>query len=207
MPSKPTNLLPASGRPKITEAELLALLAKQPKLELSDFPLAVIGLRGYYANTMGATPNNERSIYDDAIVLYVPNLNLFQAFNGNTDPSSYREGSGFVEGTRGMAVLQPGVWPCYRFDIHGGKRPHPAICQRAGPVRVLRDGSPPYDHVGNFGINIHKGGNFSTSSHGCQTLPPGQWDEFIAAAHDAGDRLFGRDRDRQNLLYVLIDCS
>lgn len=31
MPSKPTNLLPASGRPKITEAELLALLAKQPK--------------------------------------------------------------------------------------------------------------------------------------------------------------------------------
>ena len=95
----------------------------------------------------------------------------YGTFNANTDPS--RE-------LPGIATLKLGVWE-YAQGIHGlshpvGPRQYPALVQ-AAPVTVLRDGGA--DQTGFFGINIHHGSFGSTSSEGCQTIFPDQWDEFF----------------------------
>jgi lysozyme len=139
-------------------------------------------------------------MYDDA--LFVVTDDAFVAFNGNTDPSGYRKGAGTGAG-KGMASLNPGVWPVYRLDLHQGK--YLALCQRAGQVTVTRDGTPPYPDTGMFGINIHKGGINGTSSEGCQTVPAAQWPAFIALVTDQAKRLFGEAWKQQAITYVLLD--
>lgn len=152
-------------RPRITRAEVEKLLARN-RVERD---VALVGIRGYYLNTLGAPGQNDRGIYDDAIC--VISQQAFVTFNANVDPSVHR---------RAIAVLQPGVW-LYKLGIHGLSRPksqqYRALVQ-AAPVTVLRDGVGA--DSGWFGINIHRGGNTTTSSLGCQTLPPPQWPAFIA---------------------------
>lgn len=193
-------MIPAA-RPRLTLADLQKRLAKQhpqhyPGGRLPAF--LVVGIRGYYRDSMGAPGRNDRAIYDDAIILVTDRV--FASFNGNTDPSAYRAATA---ARKGMASLRPGVWPCYRFDTHGGSVPHPAICQRAAVVTVDRDGSGP--DTGMFGINIHRGGNRGTSSEGCQTLPPAQWEAFYQLAEAEAKRLFGTRWRRETITYVLLD--
>ena len=131
---------------------------------------ALLGRRGYYRDALGTPGKNDRGIYDDAIMLVTPNV--YATFNANTDPSVTRPG---------IAVLDLGVWD-YKLGIHNISKdprvhPHyPALIQ-AGPVRVVRDGG--HVDTGWFGINIHRGGLHTTSSEGCQTIHPSQWQEFI----------------------------
>lgn len=153
---------------------------------------ALLGVRGYYRDSMGKKNVNDREIYDDAIFSVGPK-NYFQSFNFNCDPNGYRRGHGKLDSTKGLASLEAGVYRVHVIDIHGGSVPHRALCQRKGVVSVLRDadskvpekdiilldGYRTYREQGNFGINIHRGGANSTSSAGCQTLPPTQWDEFF----------------------------
>jgi lysozyme len=134
---------------------------------------ALIGRRGYYRDTMGKPGVNDRGIYDDAIAVISPRT--FRTFNANTDPSRYHPG---------IATLAVGVWR-YRKGIHNQSKdpvlhPHyPALVQ-AAPVTVIRDGGKgPTRESGWFGINIHHGGVNTTSSEGCQTICPDQWEEFI----------------------------
>jgi hypothetical protein len=130
---------------------------------------ALLGRRGYYRDTMGATGANDIGIYDDAIMLVTPTA--YVTFNANCDPSRVHHG---------VAVLKPGVWR-YKLGTHGITRPaaqrYEALIQ-AGSVTVLREGQGE-DH-GWFGINIHRGGYNTTSSEGCQTIHPDQWDSFIS---------------------------
>lgn len=139
-------------------------------------PVALLGVRGYYQDTMGQPGVNDRGIYDDAIFLISPAVHA--SFNANTDPSRIRKGSGKGRG-KGMAVLKKGLW-LYKPGLHGLTRPNPyqALVQ-ADAVTVIRDGNPPYPDTGYFGINIHRGGNTTTSSEGCQTIFPAQWTAFI----------------------------
>lgn len=207
--SESIRVLPLE-RPRLSRGEVVQMIEHFP-IDTIQYPLLVIGLRGYYASSMGNNPGNERGIYDDAIVLYAPKSEgfseMFKTFNGNTDPSMVRRGFG-TGGAKGMAQLQAGVWYSYRFDMHNSRvAPHPAICQRAGPVSVTRDGDPPYSDTGMFGINIHRGGYYKTSSEGCQTLHPSQWDEFIGSAQDAGRALFKEQWKSRVLPYVLIECK
>jgi hypothetical protein len=151
-------------RPRLSREELEDWL-KQEKLD--NYEVVLVGKPGYYLS-MGKAGVNDRGIYDDAIFLLSPTV--FARFNANTDPSIYRPR---------VATLQPGVW-LYKIGIHGLSKPkarrYKALVQ-AGQVTVGRDGAG--TDTGWFGINIHKGGRNSTSSLGCQTIPPDQWPEFI----------------------------
>ena len=127
---------------------------------------------------------------------------LMASYNGNTDPSVYRKGFGTAEKTKGMASLNPGVWNVYQFDLHSGK--YLALCQKFGPVMVTRDGAVDYIDVGYFGINIHKGGRNTTSSLGCQTIHPDQWDSFISLVTDQAKRYFGLKWNKKCIPYILF---
>lgn len=131
--------------------------------------VALVGIRGYYLDTMGEKGKNDRGIYDDAIILVSPNVHA--TFNANTDPSVHR---------KGIASLIPGVHR-YKKGKHGISKPgggYPAL-RPANPkeeLPVMRDGEGLSMGIA---INIHKGGYNTTSSLGCQTIYPPQWEAFI----------------------------
>lgn len=184
-------------RPRLSYGELLPRV-EALGLDVTRHPVFVAGIRGYYGNSMGK-PDNDRGIYDDAIFLVSPAF--FGAYNGNTDPSGRRPGVGFGSG-KGMARLTPGLWMVHRFDKHRGQ--YNALCQRAGDVTVLRDGTPDYLDTGSFGINIHRGAYDHTSSLGCQTIYPDQWKSFIASAKDQARRFHGDQWETTTIPYALL---
>ncbi len=173
-------------------------------LDVAANPFIIAGVRGYYRQSMGPTGGNDRGIYDDALFIVSPAV--FAAFNANTDPSIRRPGQGTGAG-KGIATLQPGLWQVHRFDNHRtSKSNYPAICQRAGPVTVLRDGTNgTYLDSGMFGINIHRGSWNGTSSEGCQTIYPSQWDSFMATARDQARRFHGSNWQSRVIPYVLLE--
>lgn len=145
-------------------------------------PVALLGLRGYYLDE-GAHGVNDRGIYDDAILLLAPECLI--AYNANCDPSLYREG---------IATLKPGTW-FYKLGIH--KKSYKALVQ-ARPVTVERDQGGA--ETGFFGINIHKGSFSSTSSLGCQTIYPSQWNSFITTVE-----LQMKKHEQREIPYLLMD--
>lgn len=188
------------AKPRLSEAEVKKRV-QAAGLDTDKYPFHIVGIRGYYKRTMGNPTRNDRGIYDDAIFLVSPNH--FSSYNANTDPSKRRNGWGFGR-KKGMAVLKPGVWLSYCYSKH--KWVYPAICQRKAPVTVLRDkkgGS--YEDTGMFGINIHKGGIWSTWSAGCQTIPSSQWDEFMASAVEQAKQFYGDDWESHIIPYVLLE--
>lgn len=160
-------MIPAS-KPKIALQEALLSVKPYPK----PTEVLVIGFRGYYLS-MGKKGQNDRGIYDDAIVVIGPEH--YSTYNANCDPSAFRPR---------IATLKPGTW-LYKPGIHGLSKPKHlryAAFVQAGPVTVQRDGAA--DETGWFGINIHRGAPNSTSSLGCQTIPPQQWPAFQATLMD-----------------------
>lgn len=158
------------SRPQMSRSGLFA----RPEVGKVKAPVFLVGVRGYYRDTMGRKGVNDRGLYDDALVLVGPDH--FSTFNANTDPSQQYK--------KHLATLRTGLW-CYKLGTHGLNRPaaqrYQALVQ-AAKVTVDRDGEGA--ETGFFGINIHRGGVNSTSSLGCQTVPPAQWDAFIANVKD-----------------------
>lgn len=181
-------MIKPNSRPQQKRAVTENLLRKAG---LQDPPLALVGIRGYYLDTMGAPGKNDRGIYDDAILLI--SKEAYVAFNANTDPAAYR---------KGVANLKPGLWQ-YKLGIHGLSKPkdkqYEALVQ-AAPVTVTRDQQG--DDTGYFGINIHRGGYNSTSSLGCQTIFPDQWPAFIALVKSELKRT-----GLKTLPYLLVDAA
>jgi hypothetical protein len=189
---------PPLEKPRLSSTEPRARIAPYA-IDRPKYPLVVVGIRGYYRDSMGAPRVNDRGIYDDAIFLDTDQATV--AYDGNTDPSAYREGSG-TGSSKGMASLNPGAWYVHKFDQHKGQ--YLALCQTAGRVTVTRDGTPPYEDTGFFGINIQRRSYNSTSSEGCQAIHPSQWDSFIGLAVDQTKRYSGSDWESQVIPYVLL---
>lgn len=177
-------------KPKLSTAELHTMLSRY-EIDRNKFPLIVIGIRGYYLNTMGDPGKNDRGIYDDALFLDSPNATA--AFNANVDPSVFRPG---------IASLVPGLYMAHCFGYHKGQ--YLALVQKKGEVIVTRDGIVKPDK-GYFGINIHKGGLNTTSSLGCQTIHPSQWNAFINLAASEAKRLYGEQWMEHTVPYVLLE--
>ena len=189
--------------PKITRDEAIALLAASGCTD----PIAVLGLRGYFEDSMGVRDANDIGIYDDAICVVTPTA--YATFNANTDPSKL---------VTGRATLVPGVY-WLELGIHNRskakEKQYPALIQ-ASEMIVHRHGteafaeglvSPAYGRclgkgrwAGWFGINLHRGGEWETSSHGCQTIYKPQWPACIALA----EREMERARI-ERIRYVLVN--
>jgi lysozyme len=136
-------------------------------------PVLVLAIRGYYLNSLGASGENDRGVYDDAMILIGPNY--YQTFNANTDPRKHE---------KGIAMLLPG-WHSFKQGWHGyGKASGHKAFRTANPDEVspvLRDGQIGIQK--GFTINLHSGGFNNTNSAGCQTVYKGQWLEFQQAAY------------------------
>jgi hypothetical protein len=160
----PPPVVPKS-KPQLTKADALEYLKPY---DLSKYPVILLGIRGYYKQTMGNPVQNDYGIYDDSIFIIAPEM--FMSFNANTDPSVLNNK---------LAILKPGLH-LYRKGKHGISRPgggYPALRPATQYERlpVTRGGKDDYG----VAINIHKGGWGQTSSEGCQTIYPSQWDDFI----------------------------
>ena len=179
-------MLPAS-QPKLSHVDALRLI--EP-FNLSQYAVKLLGVRGYYKKTLGNPLANDRGIYDDAIFVLSPDG--FTAYNANTDPSVKRNG---------IAVLKAGNVYLYKIGLHNMKNPYKALRQY-GRVTVIRDGGKEETDTAKapFYIDIHKGGYNTTSSLGCQTVPPAQWLSFL---HNVEDQL---KRYKQTIIpYALVE--
>jgi hypothetical protein len=187
-------------KPRLSYSRLIELIAPY-KLDTKANPLFIIGIRGYYLDSLGEAEKNDRNMYDDAIFIMAPQVTA--SYNANTDPSIWRKPT---NSKKGVATLCPGIYFAHKFDNHkGSSSSYPAICQRLGPVTIVRDGSLLPETGNNFGINIHRGGFNSTSSEGCQTIYPNQWDSFYNLAKDQAKRLFGQNWNKKVIPYILIE--
>jgi lysozyme len=186
------TMLPKS-RPSKTWDQVGAILEEY---RISTKDPCVLSMRGYMLNSMGVWGKNDRGIYDDAAFIWRPDGLKFACFNMNTDPSRYRPGHGFDDASKGMAVLNVGAWE-YQKGLHKGVTP--AFVQ-AAPVVVTRDGVPPYQDRGYFGINHHPGGDTTTSSLGCQTWPKTQWIAYRNGVYQLLD-----DYSQKTFFYHLIE--
>lgn len=167
---------PKAYRKKVEEAALKAWKADGKKAE--DFPAKyVFAVRGYYRDTMGKPGVNDTGIYDDAIFIVTPDH--FSSWNANTDPSRYGWNAG---AGKYMARLKPGVWSFKRLKHKiNSPKGYMAFGQGSSPVtveRIKQDGTVAFTETGEFGINLHCGGDGSTTSAGCSTVPPVQWTSF-----------------------------
>lgn len=174
-----------NSRPQQAKEKTLAMTIKAG---LDDL-VCLVGIRGYYSETFQPS-GNQRGIYDDAIILLSPSVHA--SFNANTDPSVYKNG---------IAVLKTGV---HRFKKgnHGISKPgggypalRPANAKEELPVTRDEEG----DSMG-VAINIHRGSRNSTSSLGCQTIYPDQWDSFINLVYSEMDRY-----KQKTIPYLLVE--
>lgn len=178
-------------KPGISYPNVLQLL-QDNKLQMANEKVALVGIRGYFRDTMGAKGKNDIGIWDDALI-WVDQTQC-TAFNGNTDPSRHYNN---------VATLRAGIWT-YKIGLHGFGRATPPYYafRQAEPVTVDRyiDGVHSKEDTGNFAINIHRGGPSTTSSAGCQTVPPAQWMAF----KEYGYMLLARHK-KPTFKYLLVE--
>jgi hypothetical protein len=179
-------------KPAISEEKLRGIAERywtKVLLQAGAIPsFYIVAVAAYFRDSMGVPFKNDRNIYDDAFLVVGPNT--FGAFNGNTDPSIYRNEVATLD-------CPQVVW--YRPGQHRAGKPggHHAFRQDS-PVVVRRDNlihPAGYRHASRgislgggrwtdsgyperFWTNLHMGSRTTTSSLGCLTVHPDQWPEF-----------------------------
>lgn len=165
--------------PKMTREEVETIV----KNSGVNSQVVIVGIRGYYRDSMGKVGANDRGIYDDALFVLSPKR--FEAFQANVDPSVFRQG---------IATLKVGVYKVVKW-IHRGKY---AALQIINDT-VTRDGKSG-EFTGRHGINFHYGAEDETWSEGCQTLPKSIYWKFLNLVYGELDKY-----DLDSFQYVLID--
>lgn len=182
--------VPLKSRPQASYAKIKEAVEKEIGAIPTEWNLFLVGVRGYYRDSMGKKGVNDRGIYDDAVFIVYKGEVL--SFNFNVDPSGYKEG---------VAILRKGIhW--YKKGLHGITRPN--------PYKAFRPATPDESLIVNrqgqtgtskgIAINLHRGGVNGTSSLGCQTVPPQQWIEFQTLVYGMMEEL-----NISKFPYVLID--
>jgi lysozyme len=196
--------------PKAPEKLIRDILTQESLLTVVE-PCAILGVRGYYQDTMGVAGRNDVGQYDDAMFFVGPGI--FLAANANTDPSrlGWNEAVG-----KPFAMLLPGLWYFIR-GAHKGKVPalRQADEDQADDVKIPNHGhfkvwrGKSMDDIltktakvdeGYHAINIHRGGENTTSSWGCQTVPPDQFDNFMEQVWE-----HTKKHSMERIPYLLID--
>lgn len=181
------------NRPQISREEILNLLMLHG-LDIEKEEVVLIGIRGYFRDSMGKVGRNDIGIFDDGFI-WVDKGGGMMTFNGNVDPSRHYQG---------VAQLKNGKWK-YKRGKHGISRPGGGYdaFRQAAPVIVQRwqeaTGRLKDFPLGDT-INIHKGGLRTTSSAGCQTLPPDQWKGFKEHGYEVLERY-----DKKTFTYLLVE--
>lgn len=165
--------------PKASRDIIIDVATKSRADKLPEMFLLFV--RGYRMNSMGVVGKNDRGIYDDAVFIVGPNT--FKGFNANTDPSKFKSG---------VATVLPG-WYKYKKGNHGISKPgggYPAFrpATKNEELPVKRDGeSNVPSKINGVATNIHRGGLFGTSSLGCLTIHPSDWNNFYKSVSDLMD--------------------
>lgn len=197
-----------NSRPRMISSEARRII-EHFGVDLNKYPCVNIAIPGYYLDSLGEKGKNDIGIYDDSISFYTQNV--YASFNANTDPSRIKPNV--------ATVKTDSAYYCHIIGIHGGKTSqYPAICQREGPITVFRSGTENVAAgtkdkrgeclgngywVGYFGINIHKGGYNTTSSEGCQTIYPTQWDSYFELAKSEMIRAFGTSSYKKEIIPLI----
>lgn len=136
----------------------------------------IVGVR----NTAPAVYRKVTNVFDDCITISFKDEKgswQYYCWQATCDPG--KKGVQQFHNKKGVARLIPGQYRAtHAIDLHQGK--YSALCQRAGNVKVWRDGNRDmiFEEVvideGMFGVNIHKAGQDSTWvenwSEGCQVF-------------------------------------
>jgi len=182
--------------PKVKRELVVKLAEAEWREQHGDDPMPSVYLymvRGYRSSTMGGS-GNDVGIWDDMMALVTPHS--FHAINANLDPSrlGWNPGVG-----KPFGILQPGWWMWYA-GAHKGKRPAFRQADDAETGRKLgfpHDGKffvercwgkgdkRNYHEWGHQQVNIHLGGENTTSSWLCLTVPPEGGKEFLQRATDS----------------------
>jgi lysozyme len=180
------KILPPA-RPKKPENDVRAIVKH---FNLDPRRLAIVFIRGYFLDSMGAPGVNDANVYDDAAFLVGPSL--FESYNANTDPSFVK-----VNG-RELAKLNLG-----RYLFYKGKHKNKYPALRSYPEGIMldctRNGKPGTAQY----INIHKGSTNPNAkdvvwSEGCLTIPDIQWPDFQARVYSEMSRM------KQKVIEVML---
>jgi lysozyme len=162
-----------TSKPQATLEQIEKIIEPyKSRLKKSD-QVILVGVRAYYRDSMGTTGRNDYGMYDDALFWVAPSA--LGAYNANTDPSRLGWNP---NAQKFMARLRAGCW---RYIEWKHKQQYWAFGQGSNKVavdRVKEDGTVAKTETGVFGINVHRGGSKGTSSEGCVTLVPNQWEQF-----------------------------
>jgi lysozyme len=217
------SIIPGN-RPKQTREQTQKILENFRSNGVFTHNLKILGVRGYFKSTMGDPNVNDISMYDDAIFV-ISDSGLFMSFNGNVDPSKAKQGVATlvapqmvmyrvgIHGISHLNLVKAGDKAIYDQMLKTGQNPKPIegrylphwAFRQHGRVTITRQGSkiPVTDNAASpFYIDIHRGGNGTTSSLGCQTIYAPQWDEMFETTRKELQKLGQID-----IPYCLIDSS
>lgn len=185
------------NRPQITDERLKDIIAASPFSYPGGY-VSLVGLRGYFANSVGIKGANDVNVYDDAM-LVLENQQIVGRYNANTDPSKQE----------GRAHLLPGIYTFYR-----GRHKNRIDAFRAYPEGVVwkcerMQNGVMIPSTCSY-INIHDGGITNTWSEGCQTLPGAKaasvWENQFAEMRDLVYKLM-RQHSQLVVGYLLLDVT